>query len=208
MNFESWVAYISVVIVAVVMPGPATLLAATHSIRHGAPKSLATIFGILSGVVLVSTLSVLGVGSIAYFSGLAFSAIKVIGALYLILLGILLWKKGFGPVKNIEDEEIYDIAGMYRQGFLVAITSPKTLTVSTAIFPQFVDPSLSLAPQFLVLISTFVILTSFYLIFTVCIANHAFSNLGGNTSRILGRVAGGVMAGAGVALLVSTGRAA
>lgn len=206
MNIEVWLAYFSVVIIAVVIPGPATMLAAVHGIKYGVPKSLTTISGTASGVILVSTLSVLGVGSIAYFSGLAFTIIKVVGALYLIFLGVLLWKNGISPVGDYGVDKDSNIFGMYRQGLLVAITSPKTLTVSTAIFPQFIDPAFSLGIQFAVLISTFAILTILYLLFTVFLASRTISGLEESTSRFFGKVAGCTVSCTGGVLLISASR--
>ncbi|BBM04025.1 LysE family translocator [Microbulbifer sp. GL-2] len=206
MNTDVWLAYFSVVIIAVVLPGPATMLAAVHSIKYGVPKSLTTISGAASGVILISTLSVLGVGSIAYFSGIAFTIIRVAGALYLIFLGVLLWKKGISLVENYGVDKDSNIFGMYRQGLLVSITSPKTLTVSTAIFPQFIDPAFDLSAQFVVMISTFAILTTLYLLVTVYLANRTIGSLGDNVSYIFGKVIGGTMASIGGVLVVSAGR--
>lgn len=160
MNFESWLLYASVAFIASITPGPAILLASTHSASYGLKKTLATIGGNISGLFVMSTLSVLGLSTVLLHSTTVFVTIKFIGAAYLIYLGIKLWRNGFRGGNQegnalAKNGKIPSSGNLYFQGLFVALSNPKAIAFTTALFPQFIEPAQPLLPQFSILIATF-----------------------------------------------------
>lgn len=158
MVIQSWLLFSSIALVATITPGPAVLLVATHSISYGPPRTIFTILGNISGLFLMSLLSVLGLGAVVLYSTAAFMLIKIIGACYLIYLGIKLWRNGFGR----RTAKAQEIAGkrqnnikLYSQGLMVALSNPKAIAFTTALFPQFINNAEPLILQFTILVTTF-----------------------------------------------------
>jgi threonine/homoserine/homoserine lactone efflux protein len=88
MSLTTYSLYLAAVAVLVLSPGPTMLTCMTTALNPGRSRALAAAVGSISAVVGVMTLSALGLGALLAASELAFTVIKVIGALYLIWLGI------------------------------------------------------------------------------------------------------------------------
>ena len=74
------------------MPGPSAVLCLTHGALHGGRRAIATVAGgVLASLTLMS-LSVMGVGALLAASAMLFTAIKLLGALYLLYLGVSAWR--------------------------------------------------------------------------------------------------------------------
>lgn len=204
MNIEVWVTFVLVAIVATAIPGPAMLLVASHSIGFGVAKTVFTILGNITGLAILSTLSVLGLGSLLIHSPMAFTAVKIMGAMYLIYLGMSLWRKGVSPLNAQSDSNQKSVISLYAQGVAVALSNPKAILFTTALFPQFIDPTTNLLPQFLLLVSTFISL-SFSCLFICAIAVHQTFTMMENSKlyRFTGKLFGGTFIGAGGILLIS-----
>jgi len=159
MELENWLLFSSIALVATITPGPAVLLVAANTMEFGVRPTVFTILGNISGLFLLSLLSVMGLGALLLYSTVAFTAIKTAGALYLIYLGVRLWRSGFSQVsgKNIfrRDKKPARLLRMYAQGVMVALSNPKAIAFTTALFPQFIDRKLPLLPQFSLLVATF-----------------------------------------------------
>ena len=118
----------------------------------------------------MSSLSVAGVSYLILHSDTAFLLIKGAGALYLIYLGIKLWRTEFslsGESGVARAANVPAVSRRYFQGVLIAMTNPKVIVFTTALFPQFIDPQAALAPQFVVLVITFMTLSA------VCLGAYA-----------------------------------
>ena len=88
-----------------------------------------------------------GLSALLVSSAVAFSAVKLVGAVYLIFLGVqkLLGRgDGAGPAFGAGE---HDLRRVFRQGIVVNVLNPKTALFFLAFLPQFVDPDRSAAPQ-------------------------------------------------------------
>ena len=164
MNYDSWLLFVSIAFMATITPGPAILLVSTHSVTFGTKYSIATMLGNVSGLFVMSLLSVMGLSAIILHSAPIFITVKLIGAGYLVFLGVKLWRKGFGLEAIRVAEKGYEprrpsIAKLYGNGLLVALTNPKAIAFTTALFPQFIQPERPMAQQFSILIVTFMALS-------------------------------------------------
>jgi threonine/homoserine/homoserine lactone efflux protein len=136
-------AFLLTVYVLIVIPGPSVLFTISRGVALGRRAALATVLGNTSGLMFQLALVVIGIGSILASSDTVFTVLKLIGAAYLILLG----------VRNIRDRK--QLAGalgtagvaprsltrIIREGFVVGATNPKGLIIFTAVLPQFIDRS-------------------------------------------------------------------
>lgn len=158
MDLHNWLLFSSIALVATITPGPAVLLVATHSISHGVGRTIYTILGNISGLFCMSLFSVLGLSALVMLSSTTFMIIKIGGALYLIYLGAKLWRNGFFQgvvIAQNSGATRKSSLRLYTQGLLVALSNPKAIAFTTALFPQFIDHQTALLPQFTILVATF-----------------------------------------------------
>jgi len=157
MDFAGLLLFISIALVATVTPGPAILLATTHSLQYGMRASVFTILGNVSGLLLMSALSVAGLSAVILGSELLFNLIKFAGALYLMYLGFKLWRHGFVKLVATAARDTQQVSRrkLYFSGLAVALSNPKAIAFTTALFPQFIDPAESVLLQFGILVVIF-----------------------------------------------------
>lgn len=182
MDIENWLLFASIALIATITPGPAILLATTHSIAYGIRNAIATVLGNVTGLFLMSALSVLGLSTIILYSTPVFLTVKYLGAAYLIYLGIKLWRHGFGrgdkKKYTVEQNiQIPSAARRYLQGMFVALSNPKAIAFTTALFPQFIDHTQPSLPQFGILVATFMSLSFVCLLGYAYTAEHAKNRL-------------------------------
>ncbi|CAN5724909.1 LysE family translocator [soil metagenome] len=158
MTFQTFWLYLGAVVLLSCTPGPNVLYVTTRSIRFGFGAAMIGMAGCLSALALMLTASVAGVSAFMLAVPAAFEALKYAGAAYLILLGIQAWR---APVADVAPtlagpRETTSRVALYRGGLLVGISNPKLLVFAAAFFPQFIAPDAPWAPQFLLLVATFV----------------------------------------------------
>jgi len=147
----SWPVFLAASVVLLVTPGPAVLYIVTRSLADGRRMGLVSVAGIGLGTLGHVTAATLGVSALLASSELAFTAVKVVGATYLVWVGVrrILAREVAGtavvaPVPRGARET-------FRQGVLVNLLNPKTALFFLAFLPQFVDPRHAVAPQLLAL---------------------------------------------------------
>lgn len=120
--------------------GPNNLLSMTIAARHGLRASLLAGAGRLFAFVLMIAVAALGMGALLVASEVAFVVVKILGAAYLIWLGVRILRSP-ADLPAARPEPCGDgIHGFMRQEFLVAIGNPKAILIFTAFFPQFLAP--------------------------------------------------------------------
>lgn len=208
MEMSDWLLFSSIALAAALSPGPAVLLVTSHSFAYGLQRSVATILGNITGLFLMSAFAVAGLSAIMLRSTTVFNLVKFIGAAYLIYLGIKLIRKGFGA--GFDDTQSAQISAqppssrvLYGHGILVALSNPKAIAFTTALFPQFVDASLPVLPQFSILVLTTMVISF------CCLLGYAYLSasarnrashrgLSGRYSKLFGLIfiiSGGLLAG-------------
>jgi threonine/homoserine/homoserine lactone efflux protein len=201
--------FLVTVYVLILIPGPSVLFVVSRGVALGRRAALATVVGNASGFALQLVLVSVGVGSIVARSDAVFSALKLLGAAYLILLG----------VRKIRDRKALTEFGasavaprglrrIVREGFYVGATNPKGVIIFTAVLPQFIDRSQGHVTLQLALLGAICIVIALLSDGAWAIASGTARQWLGGSSRRLERLtgAGGVMLiGLGVGLAV-TGR--
>jgi threonine/homoserine/homoserine lactone efflux protein len=122
-----------------VVPGPAVTYIVTHSIDKGRRAGLVSALGIASGGLVHVVAATVGLSALIASSATAFTTVKLIGAAYLVAVGIR------RILSSDEDGEIQSVPAphreLYVQGVVVNVLNPKTALFFLAFLPQFVDPS-------------------------------------------------------------------
>ncbi|MBS7350413.1 MAG: LysE family transporter [Comamonas sp.] len=156
MQWETWLVYLVTSIGLSASPGPNGLLALTHGALYGWRKALFTIAGGAVGFVLVIALSLFGIGALVQSSLVWLTVLKWVGGLYLVWLGIQVWRSPPLQLDIAASTVTRSGFSMFRQGALSAATNPKALLFFSAFLPHFIDPQRSLLLQFAIMASTFV----------------------------------------------------
>jgi threonine/homoserine/homoserine lactone efflux protein len=154
----TFLAFAATALVLLLIPGPAVLYIVSQSVEHGRRAGVAASLGVHMGTLVHITAAALGLSAILVSSSLAFGAVRLIGAAYLIFLGIRTLagrgdSNGSAPVRREAKT-----SRIIRQGALVNITNPKTALFFFAFLPQFVDPHKAVPEQIVVLGLTFLVL--------------------------------------------------
>jgi threonine/homoserine/homoserine lactone efflux protein len=158
MSLDVWLIYLLAAIGLSLAPGPNSLLALTHGALHGRRRTLFTISGGSLGFVLLIALSMFGIGALIKASLVWLAVLKWVGGLYLVWLGIQVWR---APPVDLSDQPTPVQTGgaaLFRQGALAAATNPKGLLFFSAFLPHFIDPGRSLLLQFVLMAATFVVI--------------------------------------------------
>jgi len=201
MSVNIWLAYVAAVFVISGTPGPNMLLSLTHGIHHGLARTASTMAGLLSGLAIILSVSIGGLGAVLVASATAFEVIKYAGAGYLVYLGIRVWRTA--ATRLVTESRPLAATGWarYRTGVLVSLSNPKAILFCVAFFPQFIDRRQALAPQASILLITFAVIeTCWMLIYAGGGARLAAWLQEGNRMRWFNRASGGVFVGAGVLL--------
>ena len=132
--------FTSAALAILLVPGPAVLFVVARSLEHGHKGGLISILGITAGTLFHVAAAALGVSAILLHSAVLFQAVKLLGAAYLIWLGIQALldssKPELVPAKAGEERSA---AVIFRQGLVVNLLNPKTALFFLAFLPQFVD---------------------------------------------------------------------
>ena len=138
---ERLLAFISVAIVVVVVPGPDMALVARNVIRHGRSAGYATSIGICVGTLGWALAAGLGVSTLLATSATAFTVLKLAGAAYLIYLGITALRDHDGPMVGTSDgASALRWRRAFLQGLLSALLNPKLGVFFLTLLPQFISP--------------------------------------------------------------------
>ena len=138
------VEFLLTVYVLILIPGPSVLFVVSRGVALGRRAALATVAGNASGFALQLLLVSIGVGSIVARSDAVFTTLKLLGAAYLVFLGVknIRERKAlaalFAPSVAAEPKPLRRIV---REGFFVGATNPKGVIIFTAVLPQFIDRS-------------------------------------------------------------------
>jgi threonine/homoserine/homoserine lactone efflux protein len=132
-------AFSAAALVLLLIPGPAVLYIVSQSVEHGRRAGLTATLGVHTGTMVHLTAAALGLSAILVSSSLAFTSVKLLGAAYLIYLGLrALLGSDDQPATAPAAREVR-LGRIFRQGVLVNVTNPKTALFFFAFLPQFLD---------------------------------------------------------------------
>jgi threonine/homoserine/homoserine lactone efflux protein len=201
-------AFALVAFALIVVPGPSVLFTIGRALALGKRAALETVLGNAAGQYVQLTAVALGVGAVVQRSVALFNTVKLVGAAYLVYLGVRAFRNRRAlAAMLVEDRPPPSRRRILREGFVVGVTNPKSLAFFVAVLPQFVDPSGYVFAQimFLGLVWVAIALTSDSI--WALVAGQARSWLGQSPKRleVIGGTGGVMIIGLGVSLAL-TGR--
>ncbi len=205
MGMSSWWLFVTATFLISAAPGPNMLLIMNQSVRFGLRTSIYSMAGCMTALMIMFTLSALGLGIVLQNAPTVFNVLRWLGALYLAYLGYKVWT---APVKKADidsnlDANIADQTGTqveqwkhFKTGFFTAGSNPKALLFAAAFLPQFISADLPQGPQLAILLATFSVLEIlWYFIYALGGLGMAKQLRKPNVLRWFNRVTGGAFIG-------------
>jgi threonine/homoserine/homoserine lactone efflux protein len=155
MSYETWVAYLIANIVLTLIPGPSVMLVVGLSLTRGLKSALSSICGDMLAGIILTILSLVGVGAILAASATLFIIVKWAGVIYMAYLGycqIINARNGDGF--KIKDQSRKTAMASFRAGFLAALLNPKAIVFYMAFLSQFMNSEADMLLQFGIMVAT------------------------------------------------------
>ncbi len=199
MNIHLWMAFVAASTALLALPGPTITVVIGHVIAGGKRSALATVPGVVLGDFTAMTASLLGAGAVLAASAILFTALKLVGAAYLIWLGINLWRKRPGSTLTAREGVPRTNCAIFWNCYVVTALNPKDIVFFVAFVPQFLDPALPILPQMAILELTFLTMVAANITLWSLAAGQlraSFARPG--RAKTLNRLSGSILIGAGV----------
>ncbi len=204
MSTSAIVAFAAAAFLLNISPGPSILYVMSTSISSGRKAGVAGAFGLATGSASWAVLSALGVSAVIASSEIAFSALRYVGAAYLLYLGInSLRSPPFRVAQSTGDRRTSALRS-YGQGFVVEGTNPKTVTFYLALVPQVLATFKDASTVGLIALCLIVPLTALPIDVTVSVTGGTIARTISrrpNVGRVLNYVTSAVLIGLGVLVL-------
>lgn len=133
-------AFSAMAVAIILIPGPTVLFVVGRALAHGRRTALTSVVGNELGVVVLTGAVALGVGSVVERSVVVFTTLKLVGAAYIVYLGVQAFRRRRSLQETLGDPgSARSGARALWEGFVVGVTNPKTAVFFAAVLPQFVE---------------------------------------------------------------------
>ena len=208
MPLQLWLAFVAASAVLLVIPGPTILTVISYSVAHGKRANVPLVAAVALGDSTALVVSLLGLGALLATSAFWFTAIKWVGGLYLLYLGIKLLRAGISPAVLAAPAAPGSRWRLFANTYLVTALNPKGIVFFVAFLPQFIDPRANVTHQLWVLALTFVSMAALnatlYAVFAAS-ARRVLTNP--RAQRRFNLAGGSLLTGAGIWALLARGPA-
>jgi len=197
-----------IILLATMSPGPDFVVVLRSAMTGGRRAGVACAAGIASGELVWATVTSLGVAGLLAASVVAFTVVKLVGAAYLVLLGVqaLLAARrgGYALVRTDGEKTRRTAVAAYRQGLLTNLLNPKVAVFFLALWPQFLPPDASAGDMAVLAgIATAIQLVWFSVVANVATVLRRFLTAA-RVRRAIDAVTGTILVGVGVRIAVSS----
>jgi threonine/homoserine/homoserine lactone efflux protein len=204
MSLELWIAFAIASSALLAIPGPTVLVVVSYALGQGRSSAWATVPGVTLGDFTAMTVSLLGAGAILAASATLFTVLKLLGAAYLVWLGIRLWRASPSLTGLAGTLQPADRRQLFWNAYVVTALNPKSIVFFIAFVPQFSDPTGSLAVQFTVLEATFLTLAAVNVAIWAVLAGEMRARFQRpSTLRTVNRIGAGFLIAAGLLTAVT-----
>lgn len=156
MSLELYIPFLVATAILLATPGPTILLVVSYALAKGRGVALAVVAGVVLGDLLAMSATLLGLGVILTTSAALFTAMKWAGAAYLAWMGWRMIRSAGAATADLAQVAGKSHSAAFRDSALVTLLNPKSIGFFVAFVPQFIDPAAPVAPQFTVMVVTFV----------------------------------------------------
>ena len=152
-----FILFLQIIIFLFITPGTPRIVIVSYSMNYGVQKCIWTALGDITANFIQATLVIFVIGSFFSESSILLNAFKWIGVVYILYLAYDLYNSRPKDISsnNISSKSLFSF---FKDGFLVAGMSPKAWMFFPLIFPQFIDFNSNYLVQFIILITTYVVL--------------------------------------------------
>ncbi len=165
-----FILFLQIIVFMFITPGTPRIVIISYSMNYGVQKCVWTALGDVTANIIQATLVIFVIGSFLSENATILNTLKWLGIAYLTYLAYDIYKSRPQDIntKDISDKSFFSF---YKDGFLVAGTSPKAWMFFPFIFPQFIDFNSNYIVQFIILITTYVVLDFLSLVGYAILAN-------------------------------------
>ena len=149
--------FLQIILFLFITPGPPRVIIVSHTLNYGLKRSVWTAFGDISANICQGILVVFVIGSLLKDNPQALNLMKWLGILYIIYLAYDTYTAKLTSIKS-KSKNLKSKLSFYRDGFIVAGLSPKAIIFFGTIFTSFIDFTGNYILQFMVLMTTYIIL--------------------------------------------------
>ena len=197
------IAFIGISAALIVVPGPDMVLIAKNVVMGGRRAGFMTAAGTMTGILVHAVAAVLGLSAIVATSAAAFTVVKLVGALYLVVLGIqaLLEARATSTPHDAGGPQTSSGRGSFMQGVLTNVLNPKVALFFLTFLPQFVEPQGPVIAQTLLLAAIFWLMGAAWLALYAAIIGRISTFLSRpRVARAMQQISGVVLVGLGLRL--------
>jgi len=199
---EALLTFVPVAAVLCLTPGPATALVVRSALRGGWPEAMRVTAGNSVGIVVWATAAALGVAAVVAASSEAFLALKVIGAGYLVILGVQSWRRS----RRTQEPMILPPPGSaLRDGLITSLANPKLAIFFVALLPSLVPSGAAILPSALTFAGLLVLCdVIWFSVLALAVARARQTFVDGPWARWTEQVTGTVLIALGLRLATTT----
>ncbi|MGC4943524.1 LysE family translocator [Kribbella sp. DT2] len=180
-------------------PGASLTLLIQHVTEGGRRQALPVVLGTVTGLYVHAGLAVAGLSALVMHSSQAFTAVKLVGAAYLIGLGIWTWRSAAPKAAPSHRPSLRRANSVYVQALLANVLNPKAAAIYLTLVPQFIAPRQSFGGQILTLATAHALLIAAWLaVWTVLIRRASRTLRTPRFKQISARVTSAVLIALGV----------
>jgi homoserine/homoserine lactone efflux protein len=151
MTLATWITFFLACWAISLSPGPGAIAAMTAGLNQGFRRGYFTVLGLVLGIWTQMIVVVIGLGAVIKASETAFTAMKLLGAAYLVWIGISQWRAGDKPLVATTAAPLRTRRQLVLRGWAINATNPKGTVFMLAVVPNFIDLSHPLLAQYLVI---------------------------------------------------------
>lgn len=198
----SLLAFLGVSTLIIVTPGPDTALVVRNTLHSGRRAGVATVLGIVCGITAWVIAAAIGLATVLERSAIAFSAIKVAGGAYLVVIGLLTLRQRQPSTAVGAGVSLLTARRAWTLGWLSASLNPKLGMFFLTLLPQFVGPGTDESARLLALAGAFGVLGLTWLLIVVEAVARTRTAVGRpRVGRVVRSVMGTVLIGLGVRVI-------
>ena len=204
MTFSSIVALFSAMIALAIIPDTSVIAVVARSMTSGFVHGFVTVIGIVAGDIVFILLAVYGLSAMAETMGSLFVLVKYLGAVYLLWLGLGLWRS---KSKSVEIEGIKELSWLsnFLCGLLITLGDPKAIFFYISFLPAFVDlSSVTIVDTIIIMVSATIAVGSVKLAYAYMADKSRLLFKSARTKKIINFTAGSVMIGTGIFIMAKT----
>ena len=152
MTLATWITFFLACWAISLSPGPGAIAAMTAGLNHGFRRGYFMVLGLVLGIWTQVVIVAAGLGAIIAASNTAFTVLKLLGAAYLVWIGISQWRASDKPlVAAATDAPVLSARQLIVRGWAINATNPKAAVFMLAVVTNFIDPARPLLPQYAII---------------------------------------------------------